>query len=135
MKTVLLLLAALLITNCYSQGLHSVPNFKSFSDENNIYWKDSTLKNQNKYWENGLKKMEYSEISDAKKIRKEYYSIDSFVVYICINGEFSIQWDENSEKVSTGETVLIPAMIKEIILEPSGEARLLEIFINSENNL
>ena len=39
----------------------------------------------------------------------------------------------HSEKVSKGETVLLPAMIKEVILEPSGEARVLEVFINSEN--
>jgi mannose-6-phosphate isomerase len=67
-------------------------------------------------------------------INKEYYSNDSFVVYICIEGEFLIRWDGLSEKVSKGETVLLPAMIKEVILEPVSEARLLEIFINSENS-
>lgn len=64
-------------------------------------------------------------------IRKEYYQIDSFVVYICIEGEFLIRWDDNSELVSKGETVLLPAMIKEVILEPVGDAKLLEIFINN----
>ena len=66
-------------------------------------------------------------------IKKEYHLIDSFVVYICTDGEFKIRWDGNSEKVSKGETVLLPAMIKEVILEPSGEAILLEVFINSDN--
>ena len=64
---------------------------------------------------------------------KEYYLIDSFVVYICTDGEFQIKWDGNSEKVSKGETVLLPAMIKEVILEPSGNAKLLEVFIDSDN--
>ena len=63
-------------------------------------------------------------------MRKEYYFNDSFVVYICIDGEFLIRWDENSVKVSKGETVLLPAIIKEVILEPAGEARLLEVFIS-----
>ena len=67
-------------------------------------------------------------------ITKEYYFIDSFVVYICIDGEFLICRDGTSEKVTKGETVLIPAMIKEVILEPVKEALLLEIFINSENS-
>ena len=67
-------------------------------------------------------------------INKEFYLIDSFVVYICIEGEFLIRWDESSEKVIKGETVLLPAMIKEIKLEPLGEALLLEIFVNSEDN-
>jgi mannose-6-phosphate isomerase len=68
-------------------------------------------------------------------IKKDYYDIDSFVLYICIEGEFTIRWDENSEKVTKGETVLLPAMIKETTLEPAGEARLLEIYINLENYL
>jgi mannose-6-phosphate isomerase len=67
-------------------------------------------------------------------INKKYYFIDSFVVYICIDGEFLIRWDGNSEKVSKGETVLLPAMLKEVALEPVKEAILLEIFINTENN-
>jgi mannose-6-phosphate isomerase len=64
---------------------------------------------------------------------KEYHLIDSFVVFICTDGEFHIRWDGNSEKISKGETVLLPAMIKEVILEPAGDAKLLEVFINSDN--
>lgn len=70
----------------------------------------------------------------SSTINKEFYLIDSFVVYICIEGEFLIRWDESSERVIKGETVLLPAMIKEIKLEPIGEALLLEIFVNTENN-
>jgi len=66
-------------------------------------------------------------------IKKEYHLLDSFVVYICTEGEFHIKWDGNSEKVSKGETVLLPAMVKEVILEPSGEAKVLEVYILSEN--
>jgi mannose-6-phosphate isomerase len=67
-----------------------------------------------------------------RPLEKEYYSNDSFVVYICIEGEFLICWDGNSDKVTKGETVLLPAMIKEVILKPIIEARLLEVYINSE---
>lgn len=74
-------------------------------------------------------------ISFNKSIDKEYYSIDSFVVYICIEGEFLICWDGNSDKVTKGETVLLPAMIKEVTLKPMNEARLLEVYINSDNPL
>jgi mannose-6-phosphate isomerase len=66
-----------------------------------------------------------------KPINREYYFIDSFVVYICIEGEFNIRWDGESEHVTKGETVLLPAMIKEVVLVPAGEAHLLEIFINT----
>ncbi|MCX6252904.1 MAG: class I mannose-6-phosphate isomerase [Bacteroidia bacterium] len=68
-------------------------------------------------------------------INKEYYFNDSFVVYICIEGDFLIRWDEASEKVTKGETVLLPALIKEVILEPVGEAMLLEVYIRTEDGL
>jgi len=74
-------------------------------------------------------------ITFNKSIDKDYYSFDSFVVYICIEGEFLICWDGNSEKVTKGETVLLPAMIKEVTLKPMNEARLLEVYINSDNPL
>lgn len=64
-----------------------------------------------------------------KAINKEYYHIDSFVVYICIEGEFLISWEGSSEKVSKGETVLLPAMIKEVTLIPVNKASLLEVYI------
>jgi mannose-6-phosphate isomerase len=70
-----------------------------------------------------------------KPLYKEFYSIDSFVVYICIDGEFLICCDDNSEKISKGETVLLPAMIKEAVLKPVIEAHVLEIYINSENHI
>jgi mannose-6-phosphate isomerase len=71
-------------------------------------------------------------ISFNKAIDKEYYFNDSFVVYICTDGEFMINWDGNSEVVTKGETVLLPAMIKEVTLKPLKETRILEIYINSE---
>jgi mannose-6-phosphate isomerase len=66
-----------------------------------------------------------------KAIDKEYHFIDSFVVYICTDGEFQICWDGNTEKVVKGETVLLPAMIKEVTLKPLTEARLLEVYVNT----
>ena len=62
-------------------------------------------------------------------IKKDYNLIDSFIIYICTEGEFLIRWNGNSEPVIKGETVLLPAMIKEVILEPSPEANILEIFV------
>jgi len=70
-------------------------------------------------------------ISFDRAIDKEYFFIDSFVMYICIEGEFSLCWDDTSEKVSKGETVLLPAMIREVTLKPVGEAKILEVYINN----
>jgi mannose-6-phosphate isomerase len=71
-------------------------------------------------------------ISFNEIISKDYNLIDSFVIYVCIEGEFLIRWEGNSEPVIKGETVLLPAMIKDVVLEPSQESKLLEIFINED---
>ena len=71
-------------------------------------------------------------ITFNERIEKDYNLIDSFVIYICTEGEFLIRWDGNSEAVIKGETVLLPAMIKDVILEPSMDTTLLEILINEE---
>jgi mannose-6-phosphate isomerase len=65
-----------------------------------------------------------------KPVKKEYYLNDSFVIYICTEGEFILRWDDDHEHVKKGETVLVPAMIREVILEPVNESQLLEVYIN-----
>jgi mannose-6-phosphate isomerase len=67
-------------------------------------------------------------------MRKEYYFRDSFNIYICTDGEFIIRWDDKHDHVKKGETILVPAMIKEVTLEPEGEATLLEVYINENPN-
>lgn len=62
-------------------------------------------------------------------IRKDYSFVDSFVIYICTEGEFLIRWNGNPEAVKKGESILLPAMIDEVTLEPLPETTLLEIFI------
>jgi mannose-6-phosphate isomerase len=65
-------------------------------------------------------------------IVRDYNLIDSFVAYICTEGRFMIRWDSGSEKVSKGETVLLPAMISVAGLVPDPEATVLEIYINNK---
>ncbi len=66
-------------------------------------------------------------------VKRSYHLTDSFVVYVCVEGEFHIRWEDSSEKVIRGETVLLPAMIRDVTLDPSGEARILEVYVNSSN--
>jgi mannose-6-phosphate isomerase len=86
---------------------------------------------------NGTKNLVNCEFFNTNVIRfneaisKDYQFIDSFVLYICTVGEFLLKWENCSEKVSKGETVLLPAMIKEVVLEPFNEAQILEIYITS----
>ncbi len=66
-----------------------------------------------------------------RAVMKNYESIDSFIVYICVEGSFNVRWNKNSEDISLGETVLIPATLRELVLEPTPEAKLLEVYIKN----
>lgn len=65
-----------------------------------------------------------------EQIEKDYTLIDSFVIYICTEGRFLIHWNNSTEMVTKGETVLIPAAIRDIVLEPERETTLLEVYIS-----
>lgn len=81
-----------------------------------------------------LVKCEYFEVNAVSfnnAVERDYTSLDSFVIYICTEGRFRIKWDGKSENVSKGETVLVPALITNVILEPEMESEILEIYINN----
>jgi mannose-6-phosphate isomerase len=68
-------------------------------------------------------------------ITRDYNLIDSFVVYICTEGSFFLRWDGKSEKIMRGETILLPAVISDVVLSPEPEATVLEIYISNKGVL
>jgi mannose-6-phosphate isomerase len=63
-------------------------------------------------------------------VEKEYNKLDSFVIYICLDGELTIETELGSESVQKGETILLPACIENVILKPvTASAKLLEVYI------
>jgi len=65
-----------------------------------------------------------------KPIENDYFNLDSFVIYICLEGDCNIQIeDEESVSLTKGETVLIPASLKNLTLVPKQDTKLLEVFI------
>ena len=58
-----------------------------------------------------------------------YTNLDSFVIYMIMDGEVNIKFGEGSINAKKGETVLIPATITEIELEVIEETTLLEVYI------
>ena len=66
-------------------------------------------------------------IEVTKKIRKEN-THDSFVIYICVDGEAVIETENYSETIKKGETILLPAAIKEYSIN-SNKAKLLEVYV------
>ena len=64
----------------------------------------------------------------TKKIRRDLTSRDSFIVYMCVDGEVIIETTDFSEEMKKGETLLIPASIANIVINTTG-ATILEIYI------
>jgi mannose-6-phosphate isomerase len=64
-------------------------------------------------------------------VEKDYNNLDSFVIYICLEGEANIVTESGKEVILKGETVLIPASIENVRLEPKSESvKLLEVYIS-----
>ncbi|MCB6974898.1 MULTISPECIES: type I phosphomannose isomerase catalytic subunit [Butyricimonas] len=65
-----------------------------------------------------------------RDIEKEYVHLDSFVIYMCIQGKFTISTGEcEPVMVNKGETVLVPACFKNVTLYPDEVSRVLEIYV------
>jgi mannose-6-phosphate isomerase len=65
-----------------------------------------------------------------RPIEKDYFKLDSFVIYITLEGKFEIETEEGTEKIGKGESILIPAIIDSLKLIPqSGKVKLLEVYI------
>jgi len=65
-----------------------------------------------------------------KAIRKDYTALDSFVIYVCVEGMIRVECGSSLESLKKGEALLIPATAENIILSPSKESRILEVFIS-----
>jgi mannose-6-phosphate isomerase len=63
------------------------------------------------------------------KVERDYSLVDSFVIYICTNGEFMLEWNNGKTSVKKGDTLLIPATIEEVSLTSSNTSGLLEVYI------
>lgn len=64
-----------------------------------------------------------------KPLSKDTETIDSFIIYIGIEGDSIIVWDEGEVKISKGEAVLVPAYLSQISLVPKSTSKLLEVYI------
>lgn len=66
----------------------------------------------------------------SKPLRKDFRSLDSFVVYFCVEGIAAVKSLDTICPVHAGECVLIPAVADSVELFSEGAAKLLEIYID-----
>jgi len=62
------------------------------------------------------------------KVKKNYSDIDSFIIYMCVNGEVEIEVNGYLESIEQGQTLLIPAVNKKVNFFAEN-AELLEVYI------
>jgi len=61
-------------------------------------------------------------------IEKDLEYIDSFIIYLCAEGNCSIQHLHGMEELKKGEVILIPAIMHHLFILPKPRVKLLEIF-------
>ncbi len=66
----------------------------------------------------------------TKNIFRDFSKIDSFVIYVCFEGSCKITDEhENTVEVKQGESIIIPAIIKTVSIQPQIKVRLLETYV------
>jgi mannose-6-phosphate isomerase len=67
----------------------------------------------------------------AQPLRKDYEELDSFVIYMCLEGGMALRFGADAGfYIGKGELVLIPAMLDNIDVFPEGSVKYLEIYIS-----
>jgi len=67
----------------------------------------------------------------SKQQTKDYSNLDSFVIFMCVEGELNVTAGYQTETLKMGETVLFPANTEEVAFN-SEKAKLLEIYVDNE---
>lgn len=62
-------------------------------------------------------------------ITRDYSSLDSFVIYICVDGAFDAKTESGTVKVKKGDCILMPAFLKYVTLIPDKEAKIIEAWV------
>ena len=62
------------------------------------------------------------------QVQKSLVNLDSFVIYICLEGNVFLVSDAFKERLETGEVVLVPAEIDQLQIIPDPKAKLLEVY-------
>jgi len=62
-------------------------------------------------------------------IDRNYENLDSFVILICIKGEATLNYGSGEMPLKAGDSILVPAIIKNISIKPVSDFKVLESFV------
>lgn len=63
------------------------------------------------------------------EIKRDYSTLDSFVIYVCVDGAFELKADSFKTTVKKGDSILLPAEFKNVVFVPQGSAKILEAWV------
>ncbi|MDB2462688.1 class I mannose-6-phosphate isomerase [Algibacter sp.] len=98
-------------------------DFKYYSDFKTDYNKEVNTSNtlvHSPYFKTNF-------ITVEENITKDYSSLDSFVIYMCVSGDLEIECNNEKYTLKIGETILLPATINNVNIL-SKKADFLEIY-------
>ncbi|MBR6251412.1 MAG: class I mannose-6-phosphate isomerase [Bacteroidales bacterium] len=72
-----------------------------------------------KYFNTGIIKI-------TDEIQRDYSAIDSFIILMCVEGGVTI---DDKYTLELGQTILVPACMKNVKITPKTESKLLEVYI------
>jgi mannose-6-phosphate isomerase len=65
----------------------------------------------------------------TKSTSKDYTGLDSFVIYVCVEGEFIVKYNNEDYPVKMGDCILLPQSVDKIKLETIEGFKILESYI------
>ncbi|MDA9339674.1 class I mannose-6-phosphate isomerase [Polaribacter sp.] len=63
------------------------------------------------------------------KVEINHQEKDSFVIYMCVSGNVTFQYEDQTENLQLGETLLVPACLKKFNITTEENSKLLEVYI------
>lgn len=65
----------------------------------------------------------------TKATERDYSAIDSFVIHVCVDGEYTLKCDDTTLNVKMGDSILIPATAKKVDIHTTTGFKILESYI------
>lgn len=65
-----------------------------------------------------------------KEVKRDYQSIDSFIVLMCLAGSGTIDFGRGKISYTLGDTLLVPNQLGEIDINPEQKSKLMEVYIS-----
>ncbi|WP_299013026.1 type I phosphomannose isomerase catalytic subunit [uncultured Polaribacter sp.] len=63
-------------------------------------------------------------------LEQDYTQLDSFVIYMCVDGNLELSFNDEIYPLEKGETILLPAIINKVkLVSQSKQAKLIEVYL------